>query len=61
MESDLYCVLQERFNSRRVSLMNCAGYGASDELSEGSTVRTSEVAWSGLSGGSSKGRCSWLN
>ena len=38
---------------------NCADYGASVEVSEGSAVRTSEAAGSsGLSGGSSKGRCS---
>lgn len=46
----------------RIALLVLADYGASEEVSEGSVVRTSEAAGSpGLSGGTSKGRCSWLN
>lgn len=44
------------------TFMNRADYGVSVTLREGSAVRTREAAGSsGLSGGASNGRCSWLN
>lgn len=41
---------------------NYVDYGVSEEVSEGIAVRASEAAGSsGLSGGSTRGRSSWLN